>query len=53
MAMETIYGADRENTLENICNSNYLYNETLILSECNICNKNAVKSGARPFPFPT
>lgn len=50
MVMGTIYGADQENTFENICNPNYLYNETHIWSDCNICNKNTVKSAAKPFP---
>lgn len=40
-------------TLEKIYNSNYLYNETLIWSACNICSKNAAKSAARSFPLPT
>lgn len=50
MVMETIYGADRVNTFENIYNSNNLYDGTLTWSDYNIFRKYSEVS-CKTFPF--
>ena len=54
--METIYGVDWGHTLKKLCDSNDLYQDTIIWSDCNVCNncsRSAMKSAARSFPWPT
>lgn len=54
--METIYGVDWGHTLKKLCDSNDLYQDTIIWSDCNLCNncsRSAMKSAARSFPWPT